>query len=271
MDTTLFAIALLSTSIISVLAFANPMARWRTLRAAATQLESTLWLFRTRCGPFRLQSLGSDVEEKRLERELSSWRKSAVQETDLQRSDFQKKYPAHYFTHWQYQPENSCRCCRRQKLPPLRDGDGLFDWAAELVKGDDHHSPVKPSAYVKLRLQPTISFYQRRLPVIACYNRFLFLTSLVSVSLSSVLAFFNLTRWVIVGTTLSSASSSWSEFSNVQQNIQRYSDTIMALKNVESWWHSLTQIERAAIPNIERLVHTTEDLIKGGSCSTCSP
>ena len=270
-DSALFAIALLSTSIISVLAFANPMSRWHKLRAAATQLQSKIWLFRTRCGPFQMQSLNfdSDVEEKRLEKELTSWRKAAVQETDLQRSDFQRQHPMYYFTHGQYKPDDRTLSRLRQRQSPPEKGQAFFKWAEELLKGngyngykDDHHSPVQPSLYVQLRLRWMIEFYQKRLPGYARYNRLLFFMSIVSVSLSSVLAFFGFTRWVIVGTTLSSASSSWSEFLNVQQSIQRYSDTIMALKNLESWWNSLTQIERAAIPNIEHLIHTTEDIIK---------
>ena len=71
-DQALFAIAMLSTSLISIIGFTNPVARWQRLRAAATQLESTIWLFRTRCGPFQVRvfSYDSDLEEKRLEAQL---------------------------------------------------------------------------------------------------------------------------------------------------------------------------------------------------------
>ena len=52
-DNVLFATSLLSTFLFSVLAFANPIRRWQKLRAAATEIESLIWLFRARCGPFQ--------------------------------------------------------------------------------------------------------------------------------------------------------------------------------------------------------------------------
>ena len=181
-----------------------------------------------------------------------------MNETDLQRSDFQRTYRKAWYTHGQFKDKNwlkqqqvhekaSCicrlwlrRCLWRKKLSeeekthqkktPIEKLLHKLD-SAHKPGADDHHSPLKPKGYVELRLQKMIKFYQDRLPWYAWYNRALFFTSLCSVAMSSVLAFYNLTQWVIVGTALSSASSAWAEFNNVQQNIQRYSDTILALKN----------------------------------------
>ena len=215
--------------------------------------------------PVQVQArrLDTDVEERRLRTELVSWRETAVAETDLQRSDFQREYRSSYYVHEQCEPKSfwertcgyqcpfACSKRRPEVFPVGEFGD------------DDHHCPVPSARYVDLRLKGMIRFYQRRLPWYAWHNRILYFFSFVSVSLSSLLAFFEYTRFVIIGTAMSSAFSSWLEFSNVQQNIQRYSDTIQKLKNLESWWSSLSRIEKAAIPNIEHLVHSTEELING--------
>ena len=52
-DTVLFCTSMLSAFLLSVMTFANPITRWQKLRTAATQMESLIWLFRARCGPFR--------------------------------------------------------------------------------------------------------------------------------------------------------------------------------------------------------------------------
>ncbi|CAE6935767.1 PUB2 [Symbiodinium sp. KB8] len=119
---------------------------------------------------------------------------------------------------------------------------------------DDHHSPVNADEYIRWRLQTMRRFYEQRLPAYAKYHRFIFALTLLGSMGSSIFAYISLNSWVVVAASLSTSASSWMEFSNVLQNIQRYSDTIQELKKLEAWWESLAPMEKASKENLNLLV-----------------
>ena len=119
---------------------------------------------------------------------------------------------------------------------------------------DDHHSPATADEYIRWRLQTMKRFYERRLPVYAVYHRCIFGLTLLGSMGCSIFAYIELNVWVVAAASLSTAASSWMEFSNVLQNIQRYSDTIQELKKLEAWWESLPPWEKASKENLNLLV-----------------
>ncbi|CAE7689494.1 PUB2, partial [Symbiodinium sp. CCMP2456] len=119
---------------------------------------------------------------------------------------------------------------------------------------DDHHSPANAEEYIRWRLQTMRRFYEKRLPRYAKYHRFIFALTLLGSMGCSIFAYIEFNSWVVVWASLSTAASSWMEFSNVLQNIQRYSDTIQELKKLEAWWESLPPMEKASKENLNLLV-----------------
>ncbi|CAE7782552.1 PUB2 [Symbiodinium sp. CCMP2592] len=362
-----FSLSLFCTTLISLHAFANPTTRWHKLRCAAAELESLIWLFRTKCRLFELDDIDSVSNSVTLFREqLNEWRKNVVRGTDLHRSDFQKKWKHEKLTRGQH-AKSDIYCdkdCQFQKLPDEdmdEDDEGIvrttkqgadgdlhdqsshspnsspvaakttsrccsgfvkrlccgrkfkpagpstqevkpagaspkedveeWDPKTEHEQGDksqasdaeapstkkqvmeakleawqdDHHSPANADEYIRWRLQAMKRFYEKRLPAYARYHRFFFAMTLLGSMGCSVFAYIAFNSWVVVAASLSTAASSWMEFSNVLQNIQRYSDTIQELKKLEAWWESLPPMEKASKENLNLLVCTSEDLI----CSEC--
>eukprot|EP00964_Phaeocystis_antarctica_P124116 scaffold87806_cov63-Phaeocystis_antarctica.AAC.5 len=89
---------------------------------------------------------------------------------------------------------------------------------------DDHHSPIKPDQYISLRLEKMMS-------------------------------------WVIGVTSLAGAVVSWSEFSETERKIERYTRAVRSIKKVLSWWDVLTDVEKAGADNITTLIETGESII----------
>ena len=108
-------------------------------------------------------------------------------------------------------------------------------------------------------------FYEKRLPWYTRYHRTIFFFTLLGSIGSSFFAYVEFNSWVVVASAICTAASSWEEFSNVVQNIQRYNDTLQELKKLSSWWKGLPPLEKASPQKLAALVGTSEDII----CSEC--
>ena len=126
---------------------------------------------------------------------------------------------------------------------------------------DDHHSPIKPDQYIALRLDKMMRFYQRRLPIYTRLRFVLRTTVLLCTASSAVLSYLDLASWVIGVTSLAGAVVSWSEFSETERKIERYTRAVRSVKKVLSWWDVLTDVEKAGADNIATLIETGESII----------
>ena len=54
---------------------------------------------------------------------------------------------------------------------------------------------------------------------------------------------------------------SWSEFSETERKIERYTRAVRSIKKVLSWWDVLTDVEKAGADNIATLIETGESII----------
>jgi hypothetical protein len=103
-----FALSLVTTLLISLDALFNAKSRWRQLRSAAGSLESTIFLYRARVGPF---GITEDAESREPDGQLCSalvkWRQELLASAGLQTSalkkDFQRQQPS-IFKHHQFPP-----------------------------------------------------------------------------------------------------------------------------------------------------------------------
>lgn len=106
-----------------------------------------------------------------------------------------KKYASHVYKHFQM-------------------GDG----GAEPLAHDDFHSPVHPQLYIELRIQPSIDFYQTRIPSYANQRymlRFAVLFCCMTATLSAWSYSPRSTIAVVGVTSLSAAITSWTEVSSM--------------------------------------------------------
>ena len=124
-----------------------------------------------------------------------------------------------------------------------------------------HHSPTQPIRYIKLRIEPTIDFYTRRIPIYTRHALILKVTILLFGVTASVLARYELLSWVTTVTAAATVTTSFAEFGDARSKIARYSSAINALEKLLSTWDSLGEVQKASRESIANLVLTAEAII----------
>mmetsp|Transcript_61073 Transcript_61073/g.176971 ORF Transcript_61073/g.176971 Transcript_61073/m.176971 type:complete len:918 (-) Transcript_61073:42-2795(-) len=236
----IFAVAVTASAVVAFDSMLTPKARWRQLRSCSGSLESIIWMYRTRAGVFSTDAVGGrDARpETVLCACLKSWRKSLMAGASLMSTYIQREHPPSTFRHFQ------------DKGPvPLPEGS------------DDHHSPVNPDQYIKLRVHPQIAFYSRRIPVYTRRCTFLKAMVLLLGAAASILAHYGMLPVVVMVTAFSTALTSWAEFEDYNRKVERYSSAVLDLKNLLSWWKALDDVRRAGKESIDCLVRNSEEII----------
>ena len=110
LEHSVIALSLLASLVYSIDSMLEAKQRWRALRHSAGALESIIWKYRTRVGPFAVgqsvTSLYRDKAELALSEALTQWVDEVSASANLDAIDFEKVYPAHIYKHHQYPPQN---------------------------------------------------------------------------------------------------------------------------------------------------------------------
>ena len=288
----LFGLATVITLISSLDSILNAKTRWRQLRSCACSLESIIWFYRARIGRFQQAVSENARPENELCEAINAWRLDLVSSADLQTSDLERLHPPEVYKHNQFVPKEvrqmraevaatkmSINQLESQSSTPTNEVTGnppleqlkmklrseeeklAEATSVMVVDGDDHYTPVNPETYIKTRLRKAMRFYQDRLPV---YNRMRFIlrTTLIMVTASAtVLSYLEKAQYVIVVTALGGTITCWTEFSETAKKIERYARAIRSLKMLFSWWDVLTDVEKAGMDAISKLIETGESII----------
>ena len=234
-----FCLSIAAAFLVSLDGFLSAKSRWRQLRTAAGEVSSMAWCYRCRVAPFELEKGRPDSTrpEDTLCRALVKWRTDLTQGADLTATALRRKRSktSSVFTHCQH--------------------------SGEPVGTDDHHSPVRPKDYIEQRLLPSKEFYEKRLPWYARKRLLLKLLTLLATVAASILARFGLSSYVTLVTAFATAVTSWSEFSDTDRKMERYTRAIASIENLLSQWDSTGEVERASVTAIANLVVTGESII----------
>jgi len=65
-------------------------------------------------------------------------------------------------------------------------------------------------------------------------------------------------RWAAILASVAACITAYSEFSDTDKKLLRYSDSINILDSILLWWRTLTNVEKASIRNIDELVDNCE-------------
>lgn len=103
LQNTVFALTMAQTVLLLTVKFYNPTVRGNQLRASAATLKSIIWLFRTRVGAFAVPQNQPSQPTAALRAAMTSWHSKAVTGTDLLQTSLERKYPAHVYTHCQFE------------------------------------------------------------------------------------------------------------------------------------------------------------------------
>lgn len=176
---------------------------------------------------------------------LAEWRDSLLGGAHMDLTNFEANHADHVFKHYQF--------------------------TGVLPKGqaDDHHSPVRPAKrtyddepqYIELRIEPALDFYRKRIPE---NTRRVIVLRLLLIALSaatSVLSVMGQLNWITAVTGLASAVTSWSEFSDANAKVERYTSTVNGLKKLLIWWNHLNDLQKLSRDNLVNLIRTAETIL----------
>ena len=234
-----FGVSLALSMLLSLASLVDSKNKWRALRSGAGSLQATIWMYRTRVGPFEIDEsteVNFAVPEDALMKALTKFREDLITGANLGSSNFHRKHPRSVYKHFQFegQPEPN---------------------------GDDFHSPLQPQLYIQQRVEPALNFYALRIPR---YNRcgkvYTVLIVLLSI-MASVLARYKFVSLVVMATTGSAMVTSWVEFTDLSSKNRRYTRTVNTLKNILDWWSSISDVRKASRDAIAHLIMACESTI----------
>jgi hypothetical protein len=244
----IFAVALLSSAVISLNAYLNPTKRWRHLRSCACLLESTLWRYRTRVSEFVTSSTNPKAPEKALIDALNGWRDSLYSGTDLQTTNLGREYPPSVYKHCQFEGQ----------IPGRRYGLKETDRTVGL---DNFYAPSKPLPYIHWRLLPALEFHQQKMPKYSRWRSIWVGITLLCTALAAFMAYWGASVFVAIVSSVAAAATAWQEFSDLNRKLERSNTVIQGIKKLHAWWKSLNEVEQASPSNITLLVLTGEAIV----------
>jgi hypothetical protein len=162
----IFIVSTVTAFITAIIAFYSPLRRWQQIRDAEMTMRSAIWQYRTRTGPYQCGSMNNSQAANVLLREqVLACRANILGSADMQETSFYKHYPSKIYRHGQRSaPDGIAKPGARARVAPevgldleSLEGRNTFD-------DDDHHSPVSPDSYIRLRLFVVMTFYRQRLP-----------------------------------------------------------------------------------------------------------
>jgi hypothetical protein len=255
--------------------FLNPLQRWQQLRGAARELESEIWLFRTRSGPYQTQSDGESQQE-RAQRDaecllacLETVKQHVYKSASILDTSFYSRFEAvsknesnsRLYCHGQY--ENSLGTpssgATHQEQSSLILNIGISQDRQLL---DDHHSPLQPNEYLVHRVDKMFKFYQGRLPHYYKIHKACEVILLVGTITMTLTAFLDHAEWAAVVAAMTGAVTAWRAFHGTDKKMTRYSDTIGQLSSIVLWWVHLTEVDKASMANISHLVESCEHVFE---------
>jgi hypothetical protein len=275
-DLVAFVLAVFSSFCGSYIAYVNPVKRWRELKTASLSLRSEIFRFRTRTGQYDMKVNTRNVMVMR--EAVSSLRARTLASAGIGQSTIFTKYPKSAFRHGQYigfdpPAREGAGILPRMinptvMLPPLSSGTPARETAVSVSPEehterviDNFHSPLDATAFIALRLEPMIRFYQSRL-----YPYWFGKTTgavfiMLTTAASALMSAFGLTVWVGILAIAASSATSWLEFSGVESKLERYNQAIVKLRDIRLWWETLTPVEHSSAFNVTTLVNSVEDVI----------
>eukprot|EP00802_Teleaulax_amphioxeia_P002218 Tamp_02220.p1 GENE.Tamp_02220~~Tamp_02220.p1 ORF type:complete len:1055 (+),score=171.08 Tamp_02220:1064-4228(+) len=248
-ETIIFISSVIVSFLTAVLAFLNPTKRWHQIRESSAQMESAIWQFRTRTGPFTMSRSHASSEIEALKEKIMECRSQIMFSADVAETGYWKKYPSNNFVHGQY-PDRAGLSAKVHTEPDPEVG-GI----------EDHVSPLQPTKYIQLRLLTLLSFYQSRIPK---YDRIRNTCSgllLVGTAAAAIIAYLGFSKYVAILTATTAAVTSWLEFHSTSTKISRYSASILSINNLLLWWDSISDVDKASPANVDHLVSMGEGIV----------
>ena len=277
----IFYLSVAATFVTAFNAYINPGGRWRQIRETTCHLESAIWQYRTRTGPFKIQRHETDKSAIFLKTEVVHAVETLIGSSDIgQSTSWSKLYSKSVYKHGQYEslqvqksPSGILILSRKTCL------SGLLSWSkrrwADLLTllqptkvypgpvsppVDDHHSPLTPENYILFRLTGVMNFYKGRLPNYTRSRNLLSVLLMTVTAAGTILAYKKYSDYVSICSAIAAAITSWMEYNNITTKIGRYNGVVSSLESLILWWSSLPEVDKNVITNIDDLVTKGEQV-----------
>ena len=276
----IFIVSTITAFVTAIMAFFNPLRRWQQIRDAESAMLSAIWQYRTRTGAYVCSRSGDSRDANiALREQVLVCRQKILGQADMKESSFYKQYPSSIYTHGQRTDAQ-----RKNGNASLADtgssskgNNKVHDEAEQSghtldleapdsrfhmgLLPDNHHSPVTPDDYIRMRLFSIMDFYRQRLPRYSAFwerCRFLVMSGAV---ISATISYLGFHEKVAIVSAATAGISAWLEWSGISRKVARYNASIVDIENLILWWDSMSTVEKSSPLVVEHLVAAGEAII----------
>lgn len=259
---------ILPITITALLAFALKFDRgnnWLLLRGSAEVLKSEIYCYRARVREY--QGNRHEILARKIKIISERLRGSAVHQAAL--NPYEQERPSNYQLGWILKAikllinvVNSSLIkfwnyfFRIEKLAPQ-----------DTLQVDDGLSELKANDYLRYRLEDQFFWYRNKTQQLDRKLQFLEGSIYFFGGLGTFLAAMKWQSWVAVTVSLTGALSNYLDFQRVEATLVGYNRAADSLYDISTWWHSLSLEQQKNPKNYERLVVSTEAIIRSEHAS----
>ncbi len=204
--------------------------KWILFRAAAEAIKREIFRYRAQAGVY------SDEQCKQSSRDS----KLASKVKDITESLFKGEV-------------NKTNVVRKEKQPAEREDKQLAGRSSFLTADD----------YITQRVQDQINYFLKKTRKLDRRLRFMHTAILIFGAVGTFLAAIGVPIWVALTTTVATVLTTKLEIDQVENSLVQYNVALTSLRNVASWWSSLSPWERSRRRNIDVLVDQSEKILEG--------
>lgn len=209
--------------------------KWINLRTAAESLKSEIYQFRTTAGKYSPKPISENQPISKPEDTLFNQIQTISNQlmgTEVAVSSL-RKYEG--------------------QIPPKMFGADQSE--------DDGYSTLTSDNYVNARLDPQISYYQKRTKKLYRDLMVLQMLILIGGGVGTFIAAIGLELWVALTATFVSVFTIYLQYNQIENTLIKYNLALNGLNNIKVWWTSLTADEKNDIKNRDKLVNSTEQIL----------
>ncbi len=209
--------------------------KWINLRTAAEALKSEIYQFRTSAGKYSPKPISENQPISKPEDALFNQIQTISNQlmgTEVAVSSL-RKYEG--------------------QIPPKMFGADQSE--------DDGYSTLTSDNYVNARLDPQISYYQKRTKNLYRDLMVLQMLILIGGGVGTFIAAIGLELWVALTATFVSVFTIYLQYNQIENTLIKYNQALNGLNNIKVWWTSLTANEKNDIKNRDKLVSSTEQIL----------
>ena len=218
----------------AILTYANlfkPGVMWVQCFATAGAIQSQIFRYRTRSGPYSSLAAGVNSREMLLADKVKSLTQSFAQSEGNSAAMLPYNGP----------------------IPPTSKYDQYLD---------DGIRPLKAQDYLNVRLETMLAFYNDKCPKLEALASKVQWGIVGMAFLGSLFAAIDLDLWIAATTSIATALTTFIGLRQYDFLLKRYNVAKSNLLNIKAWWTALSEEEKLQQSNLDKLVSSTEQAIE---------